>query len=185
MNGGWTISMYRGTRSTTVGTKSVVEQEPDEELAVPRPEHREGEAARGRDDDLGRPGADRDHDRVPEVAADVDGRPGFAEVAPGRAVREERHRVRERVRRRRDRRLREPEERPEPDHDEPGEEEQLGGAGAPAHAGPAPVGGRDQTVAGRVAPRRRRRKGRAIIRCSTNGSPAGRRARRARGRRRA
>ena len=74
--------------------------------------------AGGRDDDLREPRAEREHDRVPEVVADVDVDHASRRLLQADAVREERHRVRDRVLRRRDRRLREPEERPEPDDDE-------------------------------------------------------------------
>ena len=55
MNGGCTISMYSGTSSTTAGTKRVVSRRPVMHARVLRPEHREHEAARGRDDDLREP----------------------------------------------------------------------------------------------------------------------------------
>src|SRR5258708_2897186 len=62
------------------------EQQSLDQSRVPRSQHRQDEAARGRDDELGQPGAKSDDDGVPEVPGDVHVRPRLTEVAPCEAV---------------------------------------------------------------------------------------------------
>ena len=104
-----------------------------------------------RDDDLREPRADREDDRVPEVAADLDVEPRLVQVAPGRTVRE-------------------PapsgvaivsavgviadfasqSDRPEPDDHEREQQDDVRRSDAPPDAALAPVGGREQRAAARV-----------------------------------
>jgi hypothetical protein len=122
-----------------------------DDTGVARAQDREGIAAGHRDQDLNEPRTCRQDDRVPEVARNVDVHPRTGEVAPRKAVREDRHRAADRVVRRCDRRLGEPEQRTEPDHDETDEQKHLRAADAEPHARSAPLGGRDQAGGAVVA----------------------------------